>query len=57
MQAQRKLEAAEKRAAAAASQVNDLTEKLGSTQDQLVALEGHVSILEEQLAEYTQLPQ
>jgi chromosome segregation ATPase len=57
VQAHRKLEAAEARAGSASSRVSELTQQLGGAEDQIVALEGHVSVLEEQLAAYTQLPQ
>lgn len=57
VQAHRKLEAAETRAANASSHVTELTQQLGGAEDQIVALEGHISVLEEQLAAYTQLPQ
>jgi predicted nucleic acid-binding Zn-ribbon protein len=56
-QAQRKLDAAESRAASASSRVSELTQQLGGAEDQIVSLEGHISVLEEQLAGYTQLPQ
>lgn len=57
LQVQRKYEAADSRAASAATCVSDLKAKLGAAEDQIVALEGHVSVLEEELAKYTQLPQ
>jgi hypothetical protein len=57
MQVQRKLEAAETRAGNAGKRVSELTTQLGGAEDQIVALEGHISVLEEELSKYTQLPQ
>jgi len=57
VQVQRKYEAAESRAASAASRVSELTGQLGGAEDTIVALEGHITLLEEELAKYTQLPQ
>lgn len=57
LQAQRKLEAAESRASTASARVAELTSQLGGAEDQIVALEGHISVMEEELAKYTQLPQ
>lgn len=56
-QAQRKLEAAESRASSASARVTELTSQLGGAEDQIVALEGHISVMEEELAKYTELPQ
>lgn len=56
LQVQRKFEAAEARATSAASHVAELTQQLGGAEDQIVTLEGHISLLEEELAKYTQLP-
>lgn len=57
MQVQRKLEAADARASNAGKRVSELTTQLGGAEDQIVALEGHISVLEEELSKYTQLPQ
>ena len=57
LQVQRKYEAADSRAATAAKRVTDLTSKLSSAEDTIVALEGHISVLVEELGRYTLLPQ
>lgn len=49
-------ESAESRAAAAANEVAALTQKLGVAEDRVVALEGHTSVMEEEIARLTQLP-
>jgi chromosome segregation ATPase len=57
VQVQRKLEAAESRASTAGKRLSELTTQLGGAEDQIVALEGHISVLEEELSKYNQLPQ
>jgi hypothetical protein len=56
-QAQRRAEAADARAAEAAGQTAQLAANLATAQDAIVTLEGHVAVLEEDLAKHTQLPQ
>jgi chromosome segregation ATPase len=57
LQLQRKLEAADSRAGAAAAQVSELKQQLGRAEDQIVELEGHVCVLEDELARRSGLPQ
>lgn len=52
LQVQRKYESANTRAAQAAAEISDLQDKLGKAEDEVVALEGQVSVLETELAKY-----
>lgn len=52
LQVQRKYEGAESRATAAAAEVRQLTTKLSNAEDEILALEGQISILEQELAKY-----
>ncbi|WIA30700.1 hypothetical protein OEZ86_000769 [Tetradesmus obliquus] len=49
---QRKYEGAESRATAAAAEVRQLTTKLSNAEDEILALEGQISIPEQELAKY-----
>jgi hypothetical protein len=51
-QVQRKYEGAESRASSAAAEVQQLSLKLSNAEDEILALEGQVSILEQELAKY-----
>lgn len=49
---QRRYEAADSRATAAAAQAEELATKLSNAEDEILALEGQISILEQELAKY-----
>lgn len=53
LQMQRKYEAADARAAQAAAELTELQAKLSKAEDEMLALEGQVSILDSELAKYT----
>jgi chromosome segregation ATPase len=52
LQVQRKYEGAESRASSAAAEVEQLSLKLSNAEDEILALEGQISILEQELAKY-----
>jgi chromosome segregation ATPase len=52
IQVQRKYEGAESRASSAAAEVEQLGAKLSNAEDEILALEGQISILEQELAKY-----
>lgn len=54
LQVQRKYEAADSRAANAVAEVKDLRQKLSNAEDSIMSLEGQISILEKELARYSQ---
>jgi predicted nucleic acid-binding Zn-ribbon protein len=52
LQVQRKYKGAESRATSAAAEVEQLSHKLSNAEDEILALEGQISILEQELAKY-----